>query len=165
MDHSDLMTKLLLLSLLISLGICNQSFGQQTLLMLQKKNKNKNAYYKQGDEISFRINGSKSRITGEIIGFKDSVIVFNGFEVKVDDISSLYIDEKTKWWLRFKVEQLSLIVGGGYLLLDFINTGELTKETLIISGTLIGAGLIAKVLIGNRIPIRGRTKLRILKLN
>ena len=158
------MIKSLLLSLLLS-AIANHSFGQQTFLMLQKKNKNKNAYYKQGDEISFTINESKRRITAEIIGFKDSVIVFNGFEVRVTDISSLYIDEKTRWWLRFKVEQLSLIAGGGYLLLDIINSGELTKETLMISGTLIGVGLIAKVLIGNKIPIRGRTKLRILKLN
>lgn len=139
-------------------------FGQRTLLMLQKKNKNKNAYYKLGDEISFRIEGSKRKISGEILDLKDSVIVFHGFEVRVDEISSLYIDEKTKWWLRYKVEQIGLIAGGGYLVLDLINTGQFNKETLVISGSLIGVGLIGKLLIGNRIKIKGRTKLRILRL-
>ncbi len=139
-------------------------FGQQTLLMLQKRNKNKNVYYKKGEEISFRVNDTKAKVTGEIVAIQDSVIVFKGFEVRVSEISSLYIDEKTRWWLRYKIEQLSLITGGGYLLLDIINTGELNNKTLIVSGTLIGAGLIARVLIGNRIKIRGRTRLRTLRV-
>lgn len=86
------------------------------------------------------------------------------FEVRVSEISSLYIDEKTRWWLRYKIEQLSLITGGGYLLLDIINTGELNNKTLIVSGSLIGVGLIARALIGNRIKIKGRTKLRVLEI-
>lgn len=132
--------------------------------MLQKKNKNKNAYYKPGDEISFRKKGSRRKITGEILDLRDSVIVFHGFEVRVHEISSLYIDEKTKWWLRYKIEQIGLIAGVGYMTLDLINNEEISRETLVISGTLIGVGLIGKLLIGNRIKIRGRTKLRILKI-
>ena len=146
------------------LVVINSCFGQPTFLMLQKKNKNKNVYYKPGDEISFRRMESKRRITGEIIDFRDSVVVFKGFEVRITEISSLYIDEKTKWWLRFKIEQLCLITGGGYLLLDTINNGEVSVDTLIISGALIGAGLMAKGFIGNRIKIKGRTKLRIVRL-
>ena len=153
-----------LLALWLLLIISNISFGQRTLLMLQKKNKNKNAYYQVGDEISFRVNGNKKKISGGILDLKDSIIVFHGFEVRVDEISSLYIDEKTKWWLRYKVEQIGLIAGGGYLVLDLINTGQFNKETLVISGSLIGVGLIGKLLIGNRIKIKGRTKLRILRL-
>lgn len=132
--------------------------------MLQKKNKNKNAYYKTGDMISFQVKGRKSKITGEIVDFKDSVIVFRGYEVNVTEIKCLYIDEKTKWWLRYKIAQLSLITGTGYLLLDVINTGQLNKNTLTVGGTIIGVGLLAKLLIRNKIKIRGRTKLRILKL-
>jgi hypothetical protein len=131
--------------------------------MLQKKNKNKNAYYKTGEEISFRQKGSKRKISGEILDLKDSIIVFRGFEVQVDEISSLYIDEKTRWWLRYKIEQLGLLTGIGYLALDLINNGKINEETVVISGALIGVGLIGKLLIGNRIKIRGRTKLRIVK--
>lgn len=132
--------------------------------MLQKKNRNKNVYYKPGDEISFRTIASNKKITGQIMELKDSIIVFKGFKLNVGEISSLYIDEKTRWWLRYKVQQLSLIAGGGYLLLNLINNGEISEDDLIISGTLIGVGLIAKFLIGNRIKIKGRTKLRIVRL-
>lgn len=137
---------------------------RSTLLMLQKKNKNKTVYYAVGETISFQVKGRKSKIEGEILDFKDSLIVFKGYEVKVADIKCLYIDEKTRWWLRFKIAQLSLNTGIGYLLIDAINTGELNKNTLAISGAVIGVGLIAKLLITNKIKIRGRTKLRILKL-
>ena len=153
----------ILLPFLLLAAICNYCFGQRTLLMLQKRNKNKNAYYKPGDVISFTINGDKGKISGEILDFKDEAIIFKGFEIQVQEISSLYIDEKTRWWLRYKIEQLSLIIGGGYLLLEIVNTGELNKDTLIISGTLIGIGLIARLFIGNRIKIKGRTMLRILE--
>jgi hypothetical protein len=153
----------MLLAFLLFLAIWNTSIGQRTLLMLQKKNRNKNAYYKQGDEISFRKNGSKRKVTGKILDLRDSVIVFHGFEVRVNEISSLYIDEKTKWWLRYKIEQIGLIAGIGYLTLDLINNGEISRETLAISGTSICVGLIGKILIGNRIKIKGRTKLRILR--
>lgn len=132
--------------------------------MLEKKNKNKTVYYKAGDVISFKIIGNKSKTKGEIVELKDSVIVFKGYEVHINKIACLYIDEKTKWWLRYKIAQLSLIAGIGYLALDVINTGELKKETLIVSGTVIGVGLLAKLLISNKIKIRGKTKLRILKL-
>src|SRR5688572_27860439 len=81
-------------------------FGQQNFLMLQKRNKNKNAYYKPGDIISFRVKGDRSKISGEILEFKDSLIVVNGLKVTVNEIDRLYIDEKTKWWLRFKLSQL-----------------------------------------------------------
>jgi hypothetical protein len=149
------------LMLFISYTNC---FSQRNLLMLQKKNKNKTVYYKAGDVISFKIIGNKFKTKGEIVELKDSVIVFKGYEVPISKIACLYIDEKTKWWLRYKIAQLSLIAGTGYLALDVINTGELKKETLIVSGTVIGVGLIAKLLISNKIKIRGKTKLRILKL-
>ena len=89
--------------------------------MLQKKNKNKNVFYEKGDIISFQVKGRRLKITGQIIDFKDSVIVFQGYEVKVSEIKCLYIDEKTKWWLRYKIAQLSFITGTGYLALDIIN--------------------------------------------
>lgn len=153
----------LLLFLFVLILTCHQ-YAQQTLLMLQKRNSNKNVFYKKGDEISFRVNESKTKVSGEIAAIQDSVIVFKGFDVKVSEISSLYIDEKTRWWLRYKIEQLAFITGGGYLLLDVINTGEFNSNTLIISGSLIGVGLIARVFIGNMIKIRGRTRLKVLEV-
>gem|GEM_PF-4903139 len=62
------------------LTLSNLSLAQWTLLMLQKKNKNKNSYYEVGDDISFRLTGNKGKTSGEILDLKDSVIVFHGFE-------------------------------------------------------------------------------------
>ena len=155
------MFKSLSLSILFLVAI--SCFGQQSALMLQKRNGNKNAYYKIGEEISFRVNGNRSKITGVIMALEDSVIVFHGFEVHVSEIRSIYIDDKTKWWLRYKIEQLLLLGGTAYLFVDVINNQKLSKETAIIAGTAIGGGLLAKLIIGNRIKMRGRTKLRILK--
>jgi len=132
--------------------------------MLEMKNKNKNAYYKIGDEISFQVTGDKSKVTGEIIELRDSIIVFKDYQININKISSIYIDDKTKWWLRYKVEQLFLLAGAGYLLADIINSGEVNSETLLISGAMISVGVIAKLLIGNKIKMKGRTRLRILKL-
>lgn len=144
------------------LAVSVRCYGQD-LLMLYKKNRNKNAYYKPGDDLSFRIKGNKSKITGEIIGFRDSTIVFRRFEADLDQISSIYIDEKTRWWLRYKVEQMCLLAGSGYLVLDVINHGHLSKETAIISGITIGVGLLARLIIGKRIKLKGKTKLKLIE--
>ena len=98
------------------------------------------------------------------MALEDSLIVFHGFEVHVSQISSIYIDDKTKWWLRYKIEQLLLLGGSAYLLVDVINSKKLSSETAAISSVAIGGGLLAHFIIGNRIKLRGRTKLRILKL-
>jgi hypothetical protein len=48
------------------------------------------------------------------------------------------------------------------MLLDAVNNRELNEGTLAISGSLIGLGLIFRLLIPNKIKIRRNTKLRIL---
>ena len=144
------MIKWIFSSLLLFI-ITTRCCSQRTLLMLQKKNKNKIVYYQPGDIISFRIKDYKSKIEGEILGFEDSVIVFKGAKrVHVNEIASFCIDEKTKWWIRFKPAQL-LLLGGSVYLIVILNTGELSRETLMISGVSIGAGLLAKLFITNQI--------------
>jgi hypothetical protein len=55
-----------------------------------------------------------------------------------------------------------LYAGVGLLLLDTVNTGDLNDETLMISASLITAGLMAKFMISNKIKIRGKRKLYVL---
>ena len=138
------------------------AFGQQsTFLLLEKENKSKNAYYEVGDELTFYLADRRSRVKDKIIRFKDSTIVFRGYRVPVSRITALHIDDKTRWWLRYKPAQLLLIIGIGYVLIDAVNSREFAKETLAVGGSLIGLGLIFRLLIPNRIKIRGKTKLRI----
>jgi hypothetical protein len=120
-------------------------------------------YYRHGDDLSFYLKGKKSKIKDEIIGFEDSVIIFKKHRAHVREIVALHIDHKTRYWLRYKPAQLLLLGGTAYLLADVLNSGELDKSTLILSGSMIGAGLIAKLIITNKIKIRANTKLRIVR--
>jgi hypothetical protein len=141
-----------------AIGVCAQH-----QLMFQK-NRYRVAYYKSGDVISFRVKSDPSKkITAQIKGFQDSLIVFQYVNINPAEITDLYVDKKTRIWFvfRYKYEKLFLYGGTGYLLLDVINTGELDKETVVISGSLITAGLLARWLIPKKIRIRGKRILRI----
>lgn len=148
---------LLLMMLLFYGSIC----CAQKLLF--HKNRHRQALYKQGDVISFRLKKDKSKITRQIRGFEDSLIVFEDLKVNPNQITHLYVDAKTKIWyfLKYKYEKIFLIAGVGYPLLELINQGEVSKETLMIGGPLIAAGLLARWLISDKIKIRGRRKLLI----
>ena len=76
-----------------------------------KKNKNKIAYYKMGDVISFRIKGDKKKITEPIRGVEDSLLVFKYFNLNPKEITHMYVDDKTKVWyfLKYKYEKLFLL--------------------------------------------------------
>ncbi len=147
---------------LVTLGmLCfNASvFGQTSLLFI--KNNSRYATYRIGEDLSFDIAGNKQRITQKIEGFEDSLIVFNTFKLPVNDISALYVDEKTKRWypLRFKYEKILPIAGAEYLVADAIVSRKLRPNTLLISGLLFGGGMLARKLIGRRITVRGGRRL------
>jgi hypothetical protein len=139
-----------------------QAVAQQQVLVLQMPNPNKNAYYEVGDRLTFYLPGKRSKRTETILGLEDSLIVFRGYTMPVDQITALHIDDQTRWWLRYKPAQLALMAGTGYILVDALNSRELSEETLAIGGSMIGLGLIFRLLIPNKIRIRRKTKLRIL---
>jgi hypothetical protein len=151
------------LSLVVLTASCLliEASAQQVLAF--RKGSERVAYYENGDIISFRFAGGKNKVTGHIEGFTDSTIVFSQYEVNVRDISHIYVDGKTRQWFahRYKYEKLLLIAGFGYLMLDVINTGELTEDTKWVSVGLIGAGLTASFLITDRFKIKGRKSLTI----
>ena len=66
-------------------------------------------------------------------------------------------DDKTRVWFafRYKFSRLALIAGAGDLALDVLNTGEFDRNTMIISGSLIGAGLLGRLFIRERFKIKG----------
>ena len=143
------------LLLVVSGKICNAQ------KLLYSKNRYKQVYYHQGDIISFRIKGERLKITQQIKGFEDSVIAFQDIKINPNRITHVYVDAKTKNWyfMRFKYRRLFLYAGAGYFIVDVLNSGEVGKETLVISGTLVTAGLLAKWLITDRIRIKGKRRL------
>ena len=142
--------------------ISTEGFGQSFLLL--QKNKRRQAYYQIGDKISFKIRG-ESKITDRIKAFEEGLIVFQGYQVRMDEIADLYVDDKTKIWfvVRYKYEKALPVAGAGYLLLDAINTKTLNKNALLTGGALVGAGLLAKYFISKKFKIRGKRKIIIHK--
>ena len=84
----------------------SQATAQQSVLVLQMPNPNKNAYYEVGDRLTFYLPGKRSKRTETILGLEDSLIVFRGYTVPVGQITALHIDDRTRWWLRYKPAQL-----------------------------------------------------------
>jgi hypothetical protein len=152
----------LVICILTGMLILSETSAQSTL---EFRKGHRVAYYDRGDVISYRLAGGKSKITGQIEGFTDSSIVFRSYEVSLRDVSYIYVDDKTKQWFAFrhKYEKVLLMAGFGYLMLDVINTGELTQDTKWVSLSLIAAGLTTRFLITDRFKIKGRKRLAIVE--
>ena len=160
------MGKLLTLWLLVSVAYTSSYCQDQHFLMFEKS-RNRRAYYYVGDVISFQVKGNKSKVTGQIREFQDSLILFDYHRVNVKDITHIYVDDKQKFWygFRYKLEPLLLIGGAGYLLLDVVNTREVNENTLLIGGALISAGLLVRWLtLDDKTRVKGKRKLTIVTL-
>jgi hypothetical protein len=138
----------------------------QKRVLLFIKNPHRQAIYKIGDDITFRLHGSSDKYTQQIIALTDSLIVFDGLKINPKAISALYVDKKTKDWyiVRYKYPTLLPIAGGMFLGADLFNTKRISKPTLIISGSLIGAGLLAQWLVKDYIKLKGQTRLAIITM-
>lgn len=129
-----------------------------------KKNSHREAMYSVSDVISFDLKNNKEKVSDQIKGFEDSLIVFQSYKLNYREISALYVDKKTKIWfiLRYKYEKLFFLTGADFLPIDIINTGRIEPKALAVSGALLGAGLLSRWLISDKIKIRGKRKLLII---
>ena len=142
-------------------------YAQDKSFLLFEKTRNRRAYYYPGDIISVRVKGNREKVSGQIREFQDSLILFDYYRVNVNDITHIYVDDKQKFWygFRYKLEPLLLIAGAGYVVLDVVNTQEFDQNTLLIGGSLIGAGLLVRWLTrDDKTRIRGRRRLDIVSL-
>ncbi len=130
------------------------------------KGPDREVMYVTGDIITFKIKTQPEKIRDQIIGFEDQNILFRNYKVHVSEITYMYLDKKTKnwWFLKHKWDKLLIITGTGYFILDWINTGEIQKETAVISGSLVAAGLLAKVIFSKWIKVGGKKKLAVVHL-
>jgi|GEM_PF-1198338 len=147
----------------VILFFCSASFSQNYLLF--NKNQYRHAIYNVGDDVSFRTTGSRKKISGKIVAISDSAIIFNSFSVAPKDVSNIYVDAKTKVWFvfRYKYEVVLPIIGAGYILIDAVNTDRFDSQTLVVGLALIGAGMLARIIIPRTIAINDRHKLVIIR--
>ncbi len=158
------MVRSLVIVLLLLLAYTS-GYGQGSSFLMFEKSRNRRAFYYPGDEISLQLWGDRSKFTGRIQELQDSVILFEHYRVRVSDITHIYQDRKQNWYtLRHKISPMLLIAGSGYLVLDVVNSREFDRGTLVLSGSLIGAGLLAKWLIPTKTRIRGKRRLKIMRL-
>lgn len=129
-----------------------------------QKNGHRQAVYTSGEVLTFELNGSKTKISDRISGFEDSLLVFSSYKVNPRNITALYVDEKTKIWFifRYKYEKAFFLAGALFLPLDIVNSGQVAPKAATISGALLGAGLLARWLISDKLPIKGKRKLRVI---
>lgn len=149
------------LILFILLGVQTICCAQACLMF--QKNSLRTAFYKKGDQISFRLHNDKTKHTFQILGFEDSVFVVRNYKIDPKEISHLYIDNKTKIWyvFKYKYEKIFFFAGVGYLAASVINEKTVTKETAIISGSFGGGAILARLLVDNKIRIKGKRRLAI----
>lgn len=136
--------------------------GQEFLLF--HKNRFKEAKYEVGDVISFKVKGDKKKHTFQIKDFEDSLIVFDNYKIDPDEITHMYLDDKTRVWyiFRYKYQKIFMVGGIGYFAIDALNTGEISSNNLLIAGSLISAGILAKILFKDRISVKGKRRLVII---
>jgi hypothetical protein len=139
----------------------SECLGQKLLF---HKNNFKETTYQAGETITFQIKGDDSKIRDRIVGFDKDFIVFSNFKISPEEISHIYVDKKTRTWFifRYKYQIVLPIIGIGYMILDWLNTGALSKETAVAGTSFVIAGLLAKILISEKIKIKGRRKLVII---
>lgn len=108
--------------------------------------------YQAGDEIQFKLKGEKYFNKGRIIGFSDQKIKLRFSEIAISEIQTIRVAENS----RYGVELLSnaaitagvffiLIDQGNQLLVQDEGLGP-SSQTLLISGSLVGGGLLLKLL-------------------
>lgn len=146
-------------------------WGQQFIfrpgesLLYFRKNRHREAAYQVNDALSCTVKGSRAKLHGRIRGFEgDSVLLLDEYRLNVRHISTLYVDDKTRIWFifRYKYEKLGYLAGGLFFPLNTLNSGQVQPRALAISGVLLGAGLLARLLISQQLKIKGRRRLLII---
>ena len=116
----------------------------QNIFLLERPGSIKNYKYYVNNPIRLKIISPDTIISGKINNIGDTSIIVNYVnEIHVKNIACIY----TKRWGFSLLQKLFLLTGIPYLVLSAINgtvnndTPIIAKETLIISGSLIIAGI------------------------
>ena len=117
----------------------------QNIFVLEKPGRMKNFKYYQNDQIRLRMHSTQMKISGTILFITDtSLILTNAIEIAIRDIERIY----TPRWGYTLLQGVFLTSGFLYVSLNalngIINNDDpiIPNETLIISGSLLAAGVL-----------------------
>jgi len=135
----------------------------QPYLLLYKDGSLRKSQYHAGDPISFKLKGDDQKKTLIIKNLMDSTIVFEGGEVALNEISTVYIKEDFRSWSPSTYATVLFIAGTGYMGLELINDNTISQNTAITSATLISLGALIHLVKRKKVKINDKYKLKILE--
>lgn len=157
------MKKILVLALLVL--IVPGALAQKTLV-IEKIGTGRRYCFHAGDMLKLRVSEKDTLLKGRLWAMTDSVITLSGMrpaDVRIADINSVYKQ------FRFPKKLGAYLVAGGLGIFTIIAADHLlnneqvfTNDMYIISGSMIGAGLVSLLLSEKKCRTGSRWKVKVL---
>ena len=156
-----------ILPLLVFYIIAMPCFSQKTLL-IEKIGTSKKYFYHAGDYLKLRVSNLDTLLVGKLWSIRDSVISvaeLRPFDVRLNEIGSVYkrfyFPRKIGKYLEYGSAGIFAIIVINHLI---NNEQVFTPDLFIISGSLLGGGLICLSLSQKRCKIGYRWKIKVLDI-
>jgi hypothetical protein len=160
----------IILSLIISFFQCIFLMAQERYLLLDKPGKKKDIAFYPSAKITFRMKWEKFDRHDKIVALTDTTVVFDSYEVEVKDIAYVRTVRSNGFFSPSNGPKL-VIAGLMLPLIDYLNytiiQGNpyvINKGVMIVSGSLITAGLVLISLRHNKFHPGGNRKIIISSL-
>ena len=160
------MKRLLLILVLFIMAVA--AFPQKTLL-IEKMGRSTRYFYHTGDYLKLRVSKQDTLLKGKLWSIRDSVISveeLRPFDVRLNEIGSVYkrfyFPKKMGKYLVFGSAGIFTIIVINHLL---NNEPVFSPDSFIISGSMLGGGLICLSLSQKRCKIGYRWKIKVLDIS
>ena len=148
--------------------LANIAFAQKTMLV-EKVGTNRKYFYHAGDYLKLRVSKQDTLLRGKLWSIRDSVISvaeLRPFDVRLGDINSVYksfaFPKKFAKYMFYGGVGIFAIIGVNHLI---NNEQVFTNDMFIISGSMLGAGLISFSLSEKRCRTGLHWKIKILDID
>ena len=147
--------------------LAGTGFSQKTL-MIEKIGTSKKYFYHTGDYLKLRVSKQDTLLVGKLWCLADSVISveeLRPFDVRLNEIGSVY----KRFYFPKKIGKYLLYGSAGIFTIIVINhlinnEQVFTPDLFIISGSVLGGGLICLSLSQKRCKIGYRWKIKVLDI-
>jgi len=137
--------------------------------LIEKSGTSRKYYYHAGDYLKLRVSSQDTLLKGKLWSIRDSLISISElrpFDVRLSDIRSVYkqfyFPKKFGTYMAIGGLGIFAIIGFDHLI---NNEQVFTTDMFIISGSMLGAGLISFSLSEKRCRIGLRWKVKVLDIN
>lgn len=140
----------------------------QKVMLVEKIGTSRKYFYHTGDYLKLRVSKPDTLLRGKLWSVSDSMISVAGFlpiDVRLGDIGSVYkqfyFPKKFSGYMVIGSLGIFTIIGFNHLI---NNEQVFTSDMFIISGSMLGAGLISFSLTEKRCKTSRRWKIKVLEI-